>query len=300
MGKLYGALLTLSLIWGTSFLFMKLLLNDLAPTAIAFGRSFFGMMILLVIMLLRKKTFALKKLPWGKLLLVALTNNAMPWLFITTSETKISSSMASIINATTPVWTLVIGFFFFSSLLRKNQWFGIIVGFAGIFVLSDLQLGDIKSGNTLGILLMTAATISYGFGAQMSKKYLGDLTVLEISFYTLFLSTVISFITMLFMAPQSVKALFQIEFILPFIGLGAFGSGIAYLLYYYLVKAGGAEFASLVTYLVPISAIIWGAALLNETVHLSMVIGLTIIFVGVYISSRKPKVTVEKTSLESA
>lgn len=296
MRKLYGALVALSLIWGTSFLFMKLLLSELPPSAVVFGRSLFGMLILLIVLLFQRKKIQNKKLPWGKLFLVAVTNNVLPWLFITTSETKISSSMASIINATTPVWTLVIGFLFFSSVLRKNQWMGILLGFIGIFLLSDLKAGDLQSGNTIGVLLMTGATISYGFGAQMSKKYLSHLTVLETSFYTLFLSATISGILMLFIAPNSASSVFHIEFFLPFIGLGAFGSGIAYLLYYFLVKEGGAEFASLVTYMVPVSAIIWGAALLNEMVHLSMLIGLTVIFVGIYISSRKPKSRKEGTA----
>ncbi|XJZ28341.1 DMT family transporter [Bacillota bacterium Lsc_1132] len=296
MGKLFSALVTLSLIWGTSFLFMKLLLTELAPAEIVFGRSLFGMLTLLLVLLFQKKSFPFKKLPWGKLFLVALTNNALPWLFITTSETKISSSMASIINATTPIWTLVIGFLFFSSHLRKNQWIGIIIGFAGIFVLSDIKSGDLFSGNALGVILMTGATISYGIGAQMSKKYLSNLSVQEISFYTLLLSTMISFGTLLFLVPPSAKTIFHLEFILPFIGLGAFGSGLAYLLYYFLVKEGSAEFASLVTYIVPVSAIIWGAVLLNEPIHLSMLLGLMIIFIGVYISSRKPKLMAEETA----
>lgn len=294
MGKLFSALSILSLIWGTSFLFMKLLLAQLTPAGVVFGRSLFGMIILLVILLFQKKQQNFKNLPWGKLFLVALTNNVLPWLFISTSETKISSSMASIINATTPVWTLVIGFLFFSSQLRRNQWFGIAIGFAGIFALSDIKFGDLFSGNTLGIILMTGATISYGIGAQMSKKYLSHLSVLQISFYTLFLSTIISFLTMLFTTPKASESLLHTEFIFPFIGLGVFGSGIAYLLYYFLVKEGGAELASLVTYMVPISAIIWGAALLKEPIHLSMLIGLIIIFLGVYISSRKPQQTAEK------
>ncbi len=297
MGKLYSALIALSLIWGTSFLFMKILLVELPPAAIVFGRSFFGMLILLAVFLFQKKRLALKNLPWGKLFLVALTNNALPWLFITTSETKISSSMASIINATTPVWTLMIGFLFFASHLRKNQWFGIVIGFAGIFVLSDLKPGDLFSGNTLGVLLMTGATISYGIGAQMSKKYLSNLSVQEISFYTLFLSTIIGLASLMFFDPSTAKTVFHLEFLLPFIGLGAFGSGFAYLLYYFLVKEGSAEFASLVTYIVPVSAIIWGAVLLKEPVHISMLLGLIIIFAGVYTSSRKPKVCSEKSAV---
>lgn len=119
MGKLYGALFLLSLIWGTSFLFMKLLVVHLDPAAVVFGRCLFGTVILFIILLFSKEKINFKQLPWAKLFFVALTNNALPWLLICTSETKITSSLASIFNATTPVWTLLIGFFFFSAFLRN-------------------------------------------------------------------------------------------------------------------------------------------------------------------------------------
>ncbi|HEY2422176.1 MAG TPA: DMT family transporter [Neobacillus sp.] len=289
MWKLYSALISLSLIWGTSFLFIKVLLSMLSPAAVVFGRSLIGALMLFLIYLFIKRKVRFTELPWLKILAVSLMNNAIPWLLICSSETRLSSSMASIINATTPIWTLIIGFLFFSSTLRKSQWIGIFVGFVGIFILSDLQFGDLKSGNTIGILLMTGATLCYGMGAQLSKKYLSQLSIIETSFFTLVFSTIIGFIMMLIMSPQSLTSLYNVHLILPFIGLGALGSGVAYLLYYYLVKEGSPEFASLVTYLVPVSAIIWGALLLKEKIHFSMMIGLVVIFLGVYFSSLKSK-----------
>lgn len=294
MGKLYSALILLSLIWGTSFLFMKILLFELDPAAIVFGRCLFGMIMLLIIILFRKEKVHLKKLPWSKLFFVALFNNALPWLLICSSETKISSSLASGINATTPVWTLIIGFFFFASPLKKQQWIGIFIGFIGIFVLSEIKLADVFSSNTLGVVLMLGAALCYGIGAQLSKRNLSQLSVLQISFFTLALSTMISFIVMISIAPDSLGRFNQLNLLFPFVGLGAFGSGIAYLLYYYLVKKGSPEFASLVTYIVPVSAIVWGAVVLKESIHLTMIVGLLIILLGVYISSRSSN-TVSET-----
>ncbi|WP_223595188.1 DMT family transporter [Neobacillus bataviensis] len=289
MGKLYTALIGLSIIWGTSFLFIKVLLTSLGPISIVFGRCLFGTIILFVIIILQKKKIILKKLPWFKLILVAMTNNVLPWLLICSSETKLTSSMASIINATTPIWTLIIGFIFFSSSLRKSQWIGIFVGFIGIFILSDVKLGELYSGNLTGILLMTGATFCYGLASHLTKKHLTDLSVLETSFFTLLISTIMSFIIVWSTNPRFISSFITIETVGPFIGLGALGSGIAYLLFYYLVKKGSPEFASLVTYLVPISAVFWGAMLLKENIHLSMIIGLAVIFIGVYIASIKPK-----------
>lgn len=289
MGKLFSALIVLSMIWGTSFLFIKVLLVSMVPAAVVFGRCLFGSIILFLIVLFRKERIKIKKLPWLPLVLVGLTNNVLPWLLISTSETLLSSGMASIINATTPIWTLLIGFFLFSSILRKSQWIGIMIGFIGIYILSDFKWGELYSGNLMGILLMTGATFCYGIGSHLTKKYLVQLSVLETSFFTLIISTMISFLILLVSSPQSLSSFIKLTTVGPFIGLGALGSGVAYLLYYYLVKKGSPEFASLVTYLVPVSAVFWGTFLLKEKIHLSMIVGLLVIFFGVYISSNKPR-----------
>lgn len=287
MGKLYSALIGLSLIWGTSFLFMKILVTSMSPFVVVFGRCLFGFLMLATIAILSKRRLQLKNQPWGKLLLVALTNNVLPWVLICSSETKISSGLASVINATTPIWTLLIGFFLFSSRLRKSQWIGIFIGFIGIYVLSDVKPGEVLTGNTWGIILMLSATFFYGLGTHLSKKYLSSLSVLETSIFTLGFSVIISFLTMISTSSISLINVITVKNLLAFIGLGALGSGIAYLLFYFLVQKGGPEFASLVTYLVPVSAVVWGAVLLGEPVHLTMIIGLLVIFAGVFISSLK-------------
>ncbi|MDZ5470619.1 DMT family transporter [Bacillus sp. 31A1R] len=297
MGKLYSALIILSLIWGTSFLFIKILLESMDPSAVVFGRSLFGAVTLLVVALFIRNKGVFTNIPWKMLILVSLLNNALPWFLISSSETKISSGLASIINATTPIWTLLIGFLFFSSSLKKNQWIGVLVGFVGIFILSDIKPGEFYSGNTIGVLLMLGATACYGLSGHLTKKYLTGLSVLTISLFTLVFSTIIGLIMMIVLSPQSFGVFSKIEVILPLLGLGSLGSGIAYLLYYYLVQKGSAEFAALVTYLVPVSAIIWGVLLLKEEIHMSMIVGLLIIFVGIYISSMKVKENKKKAAV---
>lgn len=137
MGRLYASLFGLGIIWGTSFMFIKILLKTLDPAEVVFGRTFFGAAILLAIAFAAKRSLRpFRELPHAKLLAIALANNVLPWLLISAGETKISSSLASIINATTPIRTLLIGFLIFSARLRRNQWAGAIIGFCGIFVLS--------------------------------------------------------------------------------------------------------------------------------------------------------------------
>ncbi|WP_053366042.1 DMT family transporter [Bacillus sp. FJAT-27245] len=301
MGRLYVSLVGLGMIWGTSFMFIKILLKTLGPAEVVFGRTFFGAAMLLAIAFAVKKSLRpLTGLPHAKLIAIALANNVLPWLLISAGETKITSSLASIINATTPIWTLLIGFLFFSAKLRKNQWIGAFIGFCGIFLLSDFGSNTFGSGNLAGILMMSGAALCYGIGSHMTKKYASGVPIFELSLYTLAFSSVASFIAMLVTGLPDASVFFSLHNIGAFVGLGAVGSGIAYLIYYYLVQKGSPEFAALVTYLAPVFAIIWGAFLLGEEIHLSMMLGLGIIFSGVYISSIKPKARTASSSNQKA
>ncbi|MFB3164387.1 DMT family transporter [Neobacillus sp. 179-C4.2 HS] len=289
MARLYGALFTLSLIWGTSFLFIKLLVEPLGAWGVVFGRCLFGTVILLLIIAFRKDWKGLKGLPFGIIVLVSLLNNALPWYLIALSETKITSSYASLINATTPIWTLIIGFLFFQNKLRLLQWLGIALGFFGIIILSGVDITSIKDQSIVGLFTMVGATLCYGYSTHLTKKYLSKASVTMISFSTLLVSALISFIMVLLTDRTIFTMIFEPSIFGSLIGLGVFGSGFAYLLYYYCIQKGSPEFASLVTYLVPISAMVWGAVILKEEIHFSMITGFILILAGVYVSSKKPK-----------
>ncbi len=294
MKRLYLALLTLSLIWGMSFLFIKLLVVDLGVWGVVFWRCVFGAGTLLVLLIIQNKIHTVRKLPLMPILFIALLNNALPWALIAVSETTISSSLASVVNATTPIWTILIGFTIFASKMDKKQWAGVAVGFFGIMVLLELNVFQLFQDNLLGVGTMLGATICYGFGAHLSKRYLQNIPIALISFSTLAMAGMISGVMMAIFQPSGFIAVGGMNTIFSLIGLGVFGSGFAYLLYYYMVKEGSAEFASLVTYIVPITAMIWGSLLLGEKITPHMLIGLILIFSGVYLSSYKTKVKKHK------
>lgn len=299
MVRLYGALFTLSLIWGTSFLFIKLLVEPLGAWGVVFGRCLFGTVILLLIVAYRKDWKGFKGLPIGMIILVSLLNNAIPWYLIALSETKITSSYASLINATTPIWTLIIGFIIFQNKLRLFQWLGIALGFFGIIILSGVDVTNIMDQSFVGLITMVGATLCYGFSTHLTKKYLVNVSVTMISVSTLTVSAIFSFIMVLFTDRSIFTMMLEPSIFGALVGLGVFGSGFAYLLYYYCIQKGSPEFASLVTYLVPISAMIWGAIILKEEIHLSMITGFILILGGVYVSSKKQKeknVPISKTA----
>lgn len=292
MKKLYSSLFILSMIWGMSFLFIKLLVEDLGPWGVVFWRCLFGTITLFIILFVFKKQelkrVRFKSLPWLKLFLVALFNNALPFAFIAMSEMRISSSLASVINATTPIWTIVIGALFFFIPVKGRQWIGVSIGFLGILILLNLDFKSLINENFIGAGTMLFATFCYGLGAQMAKRYLQELSIIIVSIITLFFSTIISLIFILILNESvHLTSVFSTHTFLSLIGLGVFGSGFAYLFYYYMVKEGSAEFASLVTYIVPITAMLWGYLLLGEGISPHMILGLLFVFAGVYLSSAK-------------
>ncbi|WP_152395940.1 DMT family transporter [Paenibacillus guangzhouensis] len=283
---LYAALVMLSLIWGGSFFFIKQLLHDFGPWTIAFLRSSFGLITITIIMFVCKKPFELRKIQWFPMAVMALVNTAVPWAIIGFSETRLSSSMASILNATTPLWTIVVGALVFKVATHRMQWIGMGVAFVGLIILLDINPHSIVSVDLIGFICMLAATLCYAFGSQLSKRLKG-VSMYQTTFGTL-LCAMLGSGTMAFSTePVDLSKVTSLTNIGMLIGLGIFGSGIAYILFYFMVQRGSPEFATMVTYLVPATAILWGYTLLNEPVHWSLFAGLAFILSGVFVSSRK-------------
>jgi drug/metabolite transporter (DMT)-like permease len=286
---LYGILLLLSMIWGGSFFFIKNLLSSFSPMEIAFLRSTFGLVSLLAIMIAAKKPLNFFKLPWVMLFIVGVLNSAIPWSLIAYSEKSITSSIASIFNATTPFWTVLIGVSLFRISLSMIQWLGILLGFIGIGVLVDLDWTNLNLAHLTGYGSILLATFCYGLSANLSKQYLHQLSVYQQSFGVLFSGAITSLGYLIYSGLPAVETVFRLDNILYLIGLGVFGSGVAYILFYILIQKGSAEFATLVTYMVPATAIFWGVVLLDESITTNSIIGLVLILCGVFISGIKKK-----------
>jgi drug/metabolite transporter (DMT)-like permease len=286
--SLFFVLFLLSIIWGGSFFFIKLLLPDFGPWTIAFLRSAFGLAAIAAIMLVLRKPFELGKIPWVSMAVTALVNTAIPWAFIGFSETRLTSSMASVLNATTPLWTMIVGMVFFQAVTNKLQWIGMGISFIGLIVLLGLNPVSVISVDLQGFSCMIAATLCYAFGSQMSKRLLKGLSMYQITFGTLLCAMLGSGSVALSVERISFPHLASPANIAALIGLGIFGSGIAYILFYFMIQKGSPEFATMVTYLVPASAIIWGYTLLHENINWSLLTGLVLIIGGVFLASKHP------------
>ncbi|TYR76036.1 DMT family transporter [Rossellomorea vietnamensis] len=289
MARLYAALITLSLIWGLSFVFIKVIVDPAGVWGTTFLRCLAGLLILLPLFIRNRRKKQRGPLPIGKLFIVGLINAGLPWSLIAWSETQINSNTASILNATTPLWTALIGFALFSVVLTGFQWMGIVVGFLGILVLMDFQVAGLFSSNFIGIGTMLLATVCYGFAGQYTRRALQGVSMVAISTFQLLVGMATGLVGMMFTRGIEWNALLDMEILLSIIGLGCFGSGVAALLFFYVLTKGSPEFASTVTYLIPASAMVWGFVLLGEPITSNLILGLIIIFAGVFLSSRKGK-----------
>ncbi|MEK0312903.1 DMT family transporter [Cohnella sp. 56] len=283
---LLALLLLLSLIWGGSYYFIKVLLEAFEPWTIVFLRSALGLAVIAAHMAWAGKPFGFRGMPWGAAAVMALVNTCLPWAIIGLSETRIASGMASVLNATTPLWTLALGIVFFGAAARRAHWIGMSVAVAGLVVLLGPGLtsgGRIDSRGAAGML---AASFLYGLGSQLSKILLQKITPYQATFCTLLFSMLGSGVMALATERVSVRELAVPHHLSVLVGLGVFGSGVAYILFYRIVQEGGPEFATMVTYLLPAFSLLWGFSLLGESVRLHMAAGLALILAGVFVSSR--------------
>jgi drug/metabolite transporter (DMT)-like permease len=275
----------LGLIWGSSFLFIKLGVDEMPPAFVAGGRLACGLVLLLIAMRVQHLQMPPQKL-WGPLLVVAFLNNVVPWILIPWGEQRISSSLASILNATMPLFTVMIAHFATQDdRLNGTKVGGILLGFVGVAVLIGTDLRDLTGASALGDLAVLVSCVAYGAAAVYARQNLRgqDHTVLatgQLGFGLLITTPLMLLSIGGLHAVPSMKALLAVG------ALGVLGSGVAYLIYYWLIERASASQVSLVTYLLPVTAVLWGAAILNETIGLNAIAGLILICGGIFLVNR--------------
>jgi drug/metabolite transporter (DMT)-like permease len=278
----YLALAGLALIWGGSFLFIKVAVHDMSPTVLLLFRSATGCLALATIVRLMGRPlfgegWRTRLVPFA---IMAVTNSVVPWIAIAWGEERISSGLASILNSMTTVWTAVLIFWVMPSERPSLvNYAGVVLGFSGVVV---LVLPDITrhglSGSFFGAMAVVVASLSYAINALYQRRKLRNVSVFEVSLGQLAA-------TLVFAIPIAAPALPQVRITVAsmaaVVALGAGGSAIAYLLYYYAMNSLGAVRAAGVTLLVPVTAVFWGVVLLHESLSLSIIAGMAVILAGI-------------------
>lgn len=276
----------LSLVWGSSFILMKTSAEHLNGFQIGSTRIFAAGVAFLPLAVLHFSKIPFQKL--GIVILTGLLGNFFPaLLFASAIAENGESSFASILNSLTPLFVIVIGVLFFKSNVQKRKITGVLVGFAGLLLLSLSQ--EPVSTQDNGLLLILIATVFYGVNVNLVGHYLKGIDGFKIASVSLTIMAIPSCIIMWQQHVFSI-AIYDEEArwsIAVACLLGVVGSAIATALYYILIQKAGGLFASLVTYAIPIVAIMWGL-LANEHIGAIQIGCLGIILLGVYLASVAP------------
>jgi drug/metabolite transporter (DMT)-like permease len=271
-------LIALALIWGSSFLFIKVAVRELTPATLIVGRlglAALSLGALVPFVVGTGETARQLRENWVWLVVVALVNTAIPFWLLSWGETRIDSGLASIIQASVPIFNAVIAFVAFREVrVTGIRLVGVAVGFLGVALLVGAQ----PEGKVLGALAVVGMAFCYGLGGLLTGRYLSSARPIVVSFASTAIATLVA---LPFGAAQAPGHLPSWKTIGCVVALGVPGTALAYLLFFGLITGAGAAYASLVTYLIPPIALAYGAIFLDERFGASAFGGLALILAGV-------------------
>lgn len=277
----WGLLLVLAVIWGSSFLFFKVLVEVLPPMSVALGRVGISALVLNVWLLLRRDAMPASPRLWLSFLVLGALNNALPFSLIALGETRIPIGLASILNATTPLFTILVAHVWtVNEKLTAAKLFGVFAGLAGaVVIVGPTALSGLGHGNLLGEAACLLASVSYGFGVIYGKRFKG-LPAIKVATGQITGATIV-------LVP--LVLLFDRPWTLPMPGVTVWGAMlciallctvVAYILYFRILAVSGATNVQLVTFLVPGTALLLGWLLLGEAITIRELGGMALIGLG--------------------
>lgn len=278
--KDWAMIALLAFIWGGSFLFGRILMLEWPPFTVVFLRVALATATLWIFLAVTGKRFPLDRSLVGAIFLMGIINNVIPFSLILIGQQEIGSGLASVVNAMTPIWTLIIANRFTNDeKFTSNKILGIALGFIGVGVLIG---GDVLQGLTASAWAQVAilgATISYGFAGVFGKRFKAQDPIV-ISTGQLTASSLVIFPIMLTTEGFFNVSAPNMELVISTLGLAILCTSYAYVLYFKILANAGATNVSLVTFLVPVSAILLGVFWLGEALTTGNLIGMTLIVMG--------------------
>jgi drug/metabolite transporter (DMT)-like permease len=281
--------IVLSITWGSSFILMKLGLEELTDLQVASLRIVAAGLVLLPVTVRHIRSIPSNRL--GMVFLSGVLGSLLPAYLFCIAETKIDSALAGTLNALTPIFAIIAGFFIFKLPLESKKINGILVAFAGCILLMFSK--GIKGEAHIGYsLIVVLATVSYGINANLVKKYLHGIGSLKTVAIGLSLCAVPALLVLIFTGYfNRISDAVILKSTVASVVLGVVGSAIANVFYYMLIKRAGVLFSSMVTYGIPVVAIFWGIVA-KEDIGWKQIVSLFVILAGVYMANRSVKTVV--------
>lgn len=283
------AYLALGLVWGCSFIFIKLGLEFLTPFGVAFGRCALGAITLLIVVRIKKIKLPSDQRVWFKLWVVAMLLNVIPGILFAYAEVHVTSVLAGIINASTPLATLVVMLIAFrEEKLKLEQIQGLIIGGLGVLVVLGIWQG-IGDNQLNGVIALLVAVTCYGISFPYSKRNIIPLGLKPESAAATQLVTASITLLPFYLFDGISNDYYRLNNVLAMVALGVLGSGFAYIWNFSIIQAAGSSIASTVTYLTPVVAVFVGWLFLGEEIAWHEPAGALLVILGAAISQGRFK-----------
>ncbi len=283
------AYIALGLVWGCSFIFIELGLEFLTPFGVAFVRCALGAITLLTVVKVRKISLPKERSTWQKLWIVALLLNVVPGILFAFAQQYVTSVLAGIINATTPLMTMVFMLLLFrEQKLKSEQIIGLFIGAFGVMVVLGIWKG-IGDNQLLGVLSLLLAVSCYGFSFPFTIRNIVPLGLKPEAAATVQLCMAAITLLPLYLFDGISDDNFQLTPILAMLALGVLGSGFAYIWNFSIIAAAGGSIASTVTYITPVVAVFVGWLFLGEPITWHEIVGAVLVIIGAAITQGRLK-----------
>jgi drug/metabolite transporter (DMT)-like permease len=281
------AFIGLSLAWGSSFYWIKIAVGEVGPFVLVAFRLLFGILGLAVVLFLNRPIAPIDRRTWQNLLILGITNTALPFVLISWAEQHIDSAVASILNSSVPLFTMVIAHFALTDdRMTPRRVVGLLVGFAGVVVLTVRDMGGDVRLNLLAQGAMILAVLFYAGSSVMARRNTkGIQPAVQALIPLLSAEAFITTGALLVESPIQFPTLPMTWIAL--IWLGLIGSCLAYLFYFYLLHSIGPTRATMVTYTFPVVGVALGVGFLGETLDVYLVTGAVLILASLLIVNRK-------------
>ncbi len=281
------AFIGLSLAWGSSFYWIKIAVGEVGPFVLVAFRLLFGILGLAVVLFFNRPIAPMDRRTWQNLLILGITNTALPFVLISWAEQHIDSAVASILNSSVPLFTMVIAHFALTDdRMTPRRVLGLLVGFAGVVVLTVRDIGGDVRLNLLAQGAMILAVLFYAGSSVMARRNTkGIQPAVQALIPLLSAEAFITTGALLVESPIQFPTLPMTWIAL--IWLGLIGSCLAYLFYFYLLHSIGPTRATMVTYTFPVVGVALGVFLLGETLDIYLVSGAVLILGSLLIVNRK-------------
>jgi drug/metabolite transporter (DMT)-like permease len=266
----------LSVLWGGSFFFNGVVLRELPPLTLVLLRVALAAIILLPMLWVYRIRFPGTPAAWGPYFAIALLNNVLPFTLIVIGQTYIPSGLASILNATTPLFTVLVMAAAGDEKLQMRRVTGVVTGLIGVIILEGQDFG-FKTSQGFGILLCLGAAFSYGLSALYARRKLSDSPPLATATFQLLASSLMMALVAAWVERPWQLAMPGMTTWLAMLGLSGLSTALAYIVFFQILRRSGSTNVMLVTLLIPVTALLLGYLVLSESISLREIIGALVI-----------------------